>query len=179
MSGLLNIQPHTAKTFEDLRSGFRFRVLGDGQVEREIVERFERGSILVGIEDEKIQNLAKLQHTLDRQRLDQEKTQRELAGQLETVLGKQWKVSSYGTRGGQGLSYFHAEHSQPGAGLQTLYFDNRDQTLSLDTQVHENGWKIEHSIKTSHNESGRIDLQGWSEAAYFNREDSQVDVSNI
>ncbi|MBT9586933.1 hypothetical protein IV102_26565 [bacterium] len=144
---------NTAKTFEDLNTGFRFRVVGDGRVEPEIADRFTSPGFIEDVEDRRLKAFATAQLACA--------NQKEVEASLKELMGDQWSVSNYYSGGSVGA--LRVELVEPGAGTQVAYLDNRDMVLHLTTTKYKDGWKVEHRIQ------GTQGKKEWMEAATFER----------
>jgi len=129
------IGPGMAKSFEDVNRGFRFRVVGDGKVESELLDRFSGQSALEGYDDPRLRAFATRQLAIAAEALDEVRTRQALENNLEVLLGDSWEISTYMSRGGAGVARVDLSLTQPGAGHQEVYLDNRDLACRLTTTV--------------------------------------------
>ena len=155
------VGPRTAKTFEDLKSGFQFRVVGDGKVEAEIVDRFGSSALVQSFDDPRLKAFATRQLALAAEGLNEGETRKALQCDLNELLGEQWQISNYLSRAGQGVARVDLRYAMAGAGEQEVYLDNRDLAFHLNTTVEKSGWTVVHRIE------GRQDSANWTESATF------------
>ena len=83
------VGPRSAKTFEDLKSGFQFRVVGDGKVEAEIVDRFGSSALLQSFDDPRLKAFATRQLGIAAEGLNEGETRKALQSDLHELLGEQ------------------------------------------------------------------------------------------
>ena len=167
------VTPRTAKSFEDLSSGFRFRVVGDGRVEQELVDRFQSPGLIEAADDRRLKSFVTQYSQIRNQELTKESTQVELQKAIQQTMGAQWAIEKYQPVGGnQGKSVLRLELTlnEPGAGSQSVRLDTweKEPTLNISTTVEQSGWTVTH----------RIDgLQGgstWTESATCDSEGHQA-----
>lgn len=151
----------TAKSFEDLKTGFKFRVVGDGKVDKEIADCFASPGFVEGLDDRRLRAFVKTQAAIGAEGLPEEQSRERLAASAKDLFGSQWNVASYYSRGGSGVARVDLEMQEPGVGKQTLYIDNRDNELTLTSTVRREGWTIKHDI------AGKQGTDSWMESASF------------
>ena len=155
------VVPKTAKSFEDLSSGFSFRVVGDGRVEQEIVDRFQSPGLLESADDRRLKSFVSQYANIRKLELNPADTQVKLETALQDTLGNHWAVHEFQPQQGKGVLRMELELNEPGAGKQTINFDNweKEPTLNIATTVEKDGWTVAHRIE------GNQGFSKWTESA--------------
>lgn len=161
---IMNVRPGTAQTYEHLQSGFSFRVVGDGKVESELLDRFQSSSTVAEhLDDRRLRAFAAQQMDIAQKLLPEAESRQQLQELIEKHLGNQWEISDFMSRGGKGIGDLEVRLNEPGAGEQTFRVDNRDRSMRLQTSCMKDGWSVSHTI------SGKQGEADYQESATFQR----------
>ena len=162
---LVNLR--TAKTYEDLASGFTFRVQGDGRVETPLADRFGSAQNLESVEDRRLREFAQRENAIAfaNPAPTEAEAKEQLAAAAHATLGTEWQVDAlYGGR--SAVDRVVLKHSQGGVS-QTVDIENREHPskLTLSTSAMLSGWQVNHSIDVRL--QGTLDPSSVVESAYL------------
>lgn len=145
------VQPGYAKSFEDLNSGFKLRIVGDGEVDREIADRLQSSDFVEAGDDRRLRNFLKQQNSTREQEMSREQRETQLKQDIAKTLGQSWQPSELSYGAGSRVLSVSVRMNEPGAGEQRLYLENRgkDATMSLSTSYFDQGWSVTHRIEGS------------------------------
>lgn len=143
------VAPGTAKSFEDLNSGFKLRIVGDGKVDREIADRFQSSDFIEAGDDRRLRNFLKQQNTTREQEMSFQDRETQVKDSVAKTLGQGWGLSSLQYGAGSRVLSVTVVMNEPGAGEQKLYLENRgrEETMSLSTSYFDRGWSVTHRIE--------------------------------
>lgn len=161
-----NVTAGIAKSVEDLASGRKLRVVGDGKVEPEIADRFQSSSFVDSVEDRRLTKFMAKHAEIRDSQLPKVESEKQLQEAIADTLGQEWSLSELYTYGGeQGVARLDLKLNEPGTGEQVLYLENREREpeFRLTTTLFDEGWKLTHHIEarqgaqSRYTESGRLD----------------------
>jgi hypothetical protein len=145
------VQPGFAKSFEDLNSGFKLRIVGDGEVDREIADRFQSSDFVEAADDRRLRNFLRQNESIRAQDLPRQDSEQALQDALAKTLGQGWSMSEIAYGAGNRMNTVTVSMHEAGVGQQKVYLNHYEKqpTVSLSTSYRDGGWSVTHRIEGS------------------------------